>query len=110
MNVEFAVVFLKPTKENIQTAVASGIIAITQNALVVEMMQMRKRAFRLIKGGDTMDFVDEIYITAQERYNVKLSKYKAEDIDDELSDVLYEEALREAIAANYINNGRTTRC
>lgn len=52
-----------------------------------------------------MDFVDEIYITAQERYNVKLSKYKTEDIDDELSDILYEEA----IAANYINNGRTTR-
>lgn len=56
-----------------------------------------------------MEFADEIYIAAQERYNVKLSKYKAEDIDDELSDVLYEEALKEAMAANYINNGRTTR-
>lgn len=55
------------------------------------------------------NIIEQALIEVQERYNVKLSKYKAEDVDDELSDILYEEALREAIAAGYINNGRTTR-
>lgn len=56
-----------------------------------------------------MSYIDEAFIEVQERYNVKLSKYKAEDIDDELSDILFEEALKEAITAGYLNNGRKIR-
>lgn len=44
-------------------------------------------------------------VEVQERYNVKLSKYKTYDITDELSDILYEEAYREALAAGMINSG-----
>lgn len=44
-------------------------------------------------------------IEVQERYNVKLSKYKEDYITDELSDILYEEAYREALAAGMINSG-----
>lgn len=44
-------------------------------------------------------------VEVQERYNVKIAKYKAEDIDDELSEVLYNEAYMEALAAGMINSG-----
>lgn len=44
-------------------------------------------------------------VEVQERYNVKIAKYKAEDIDDELSEVLYNEAYKEALAAGMINSG-----
>lgn len=57
-----------------------------------------------------MDKVEhQALIEVQERYNVKLSKYKAEDIDDELSDILWNEAFNEAISAGYINGGRKIR-
>lgn len=38
-------------------------------------------------------------------YHIKLSKYikKGVEVTDELDDVLYEEAMREAAAATYIN-------
>lgn len=56
-----------------------------------------------------MSYIDNAYVEVEQRYRVKLAKYKAEDIDDELSDVLWNEALNEAISAGYINNGRKIR-
>lgn len=56
-----------------------------------------------------MSITEKALIEVQERYNVKLSKYSAEDIDDELSDVLWNEAYNEAISAGYINGGRKIR-
>lgn len=56
-----------------------------------------------------MSITEKALIEVQERYNVKLSKYKAEDIDDELSDVLWNEAYNEAVSAGYINGGKKIR-
>lgn len=42
MNVKYAVAFLKLTKANTTAVIASGILTITQNALAVEAMQMKR--------------------------------------------------------------------
>ena len=49
-----------------------------------------------------MTFNDE---EIERLYNVKLSKYVSQgiEIDDELDDILYKEAVREIITRNYIN-------
>ena len=49
-----------------------------------------------------MTFNDE---EIERLYNVKLSKYVSQgiEIDDELDDVLHEEAVRESVTRSYIN-------
>ena len=49
-----------------------------------------------------MTFNDE---EIERLYNVKLSKYVSQgiEIDDELDDILYKEAVRETVTRNYIN-------
>lgn len=49
-----------------------------------------------------MTFNDE---EIERLYNVKLSKYVSQgiEIDDELDNILYEEAVREIVTRNYIN-------
>lgn len=42
-------------------------------------------------------------------FEVKMSKYLDEELNDDLKDVLFKEALKETIAASYLNGGRKIR-
>lgn len=46
------------------------------------------------------------YEEVKSRLQVKLAKYSIEDIDDELTAMLYDEAMKEVTCARYINSGR----
>jgi len=46
------------------------------------------------------------YEEVKRRFQVKLAKYKPEDIDDDLTMILYDEAMQEVTSARYINSGR----
>lgn len=46
------------------------------------------------------------YEEVNRRLQTKLAKYNIEDIDDELTAILWDEAMREVTCARYINSGR----
>lgn len=46
------------------------------------------------------------YEEVKRRLQVKLAKYKPEIIDDELTAILWDEAMKEVTCARYINSGR----
>lgn len=43
----------------------------------------------------------------EQRYKAKLAKY--DEVDDELDEILFKEAMYEAACASYLNGGRKTR-
>lgn len=49
------------------------------------------------------------YEEVKRRLQVKLSKYRPEILDDELTMILYDEAMKEVMCAKYINSGRAVR-
>lgn len=53
--------------------------------------------------------MDEYENAVERLYNIKCSKYKTEQLDDELCDILLKEAMKEVIYSSIYNGGRKIR-